>query len=303
MLNIVVPIAGRGSRFAKAGYTLPKPLIPVRGIPMIQVVSENLRPKCEHRFIFLCLTEHIERYSIDEKLKLTVPDGTIISIDTVTEGAACTVLLAKNHINNNDPLMIANSDQWVDIDINDYLNAMQRQQKDGFIMTMFSDDPKWSYIKFNEENEIAGIFEKQVVSNEATVGIYNYAKGSYFVKAAESMIKKDFRVNGEFYVAPAFNQMINEGLRIGFYNVGKEYDGMYGLGIPTDLAKFESLPVSIKFFNPTARSMTIKPPYFSSANLMAARATSSIVLEPSNFPSTLKSRECPIWPSMPRSSG
>jgi len=246
MLNIVVPMAGRGNRFVREGYTLPKPLIPVRGVPMVEVVVENLRPKKDHHFIFICLKEHIENYSMDSQLKSIIADATIISVDTVTEGAACTVLLTKEYINNDDALMIANSDQWVNIDINDYLGAMEEQKKDGFIMTMWADDPKWSYIKLNAGNEVIEVVEKQVVSNEATVGIYNYAKGSYFVKAAEAMIARDFRVNGEFYVAPAYNEMIKDGLNIGYYNVGKEYDGMYGMGIPSDLKKFESFEVSRK---------------------------------------------------------
>ncbi|MCK4784324.1 MAG: glycosyltransferase family 2 protein [Desulfobacteraceae bacterium] len=249
MLNIVIPMAGRGSRFIRGGYSLPKPLVPVCGVPMIRVVIDNVRPKCEHRFIFLCLKEHIEDCSIDDKLKSIVPEAVVITIDTVTEGAACTVLLAKDHINNDQPLMIANSDQWVDIDINDYLSAMEQEKRDGFIMTMWADDPKWSYIRLNENGDVIEVVEKKVVSNEATVGIYNYAKGSYFVDAAETMIRKDFRVKGEFYVAPAYNEIIDSGLKTGYYNVGKEWDGMYGLGIPSDLQKFESLAVSEKLLN------------------------------------------------------
>ncbi len=244
MLNIVIPMAGRGSRFVEQGYILPKPLIPVHDIPMIQLVIENLKPNCQHRFIFLCLKEHIAKYSIDEKLNLMEPSAEIISIDIVTEGAACTVLLAKNFIDNDDSLMIANSDQWVDADINEYLAAMGQQQYDGFIMTMRAHDTKWSYVKLNEKNQVTEVVEKQVVSNEATVGIYNYARGSYFIEAAEAMIKQDFRVNGEFYVAPAFNQMINKDLKIGFYNIGKENDGMYGMGIPSDLNSFLNNSIS-----------------------------------------------------------
>lgn len=249
MLNIIIPMAGRGSRFIEAGYTLPKPLIPVHGIPMIELVVANLRPKREHRFIFLCLKEHIEKYSMDTQLKSITADAKIVSVDTVTEGAACTVLLAKKLISNDDPLMVANSDQWVDLDINDYLVAMEKQKKDGFIMTMWADHPKWSYIRLDNDKHITEVVEKQVVSNEATVGIYNYAKGNYFVSAVEAMIAKNLRVNGEFYVAPAYNEMITNGLDIGYYNVGKEYNGMYGMGIPSDLKKFESFAVSKKAVN------------------------------------------------------
>jgi NDP-sugar pyrophosphorylase family protein len=112
-------MAGRGSRFQKEGYTLPKPLIPVLGKPMIQVVINNLRPKVAHRFIFICLQEHLEKYQVAEKLKAWASEGKeIVTVDQVTEDAACTVLLAKEFINNDEPLMIANSDQWVDADVN-----------------------------------------------------------------------------------------------------------------------------------------------------------------------------------------
>ncbi len=247
MLNIVVPMAGRGSRFQKEGYELPKPLIPVLGKPMIQVVINNLRSKQPHRFIFICLQEHLEKYNVAEKLKTWAGTGTeIVTVDQVTEGAACTVLLAKKFIDNDNPLMIANSDQWVDVRIDGYLDAMSEKDADGMIMTMTANDPKWSFVRFNEKDEIVEVVEKEVVSNEATVGIYNYKRGKDFVNAAERMISKNFRVNGEFYVAPAYNEMIADGKKIIAYNVGKEADGMYGLGIPSDLKLFESLPISRK---------------------------------------------------------
>jgi len=249
MLNIVVPMAGRGSRFLKEGYTLPKPLIPVHGKPMIQVVINNLKPKAKHKFIFLCLKEHIDQHQIDKKLKQWAPGCRVITVDQVTEGAACTVLLAKKLINNKNPLMIANSDQWVDIDINDYLKSMDDGKADGLIMTMWADDSKWSYVRFDEKGNVVEVVEKQVVSNEATVGIYNYKCGKYFVDAAESMIAKNLRVNNEFYVAPVYNEMIAKNQKLIIYNVGKVLDGMYGLGIPSDLKEFESLPVSKKATN------------------------------------------------------
>ena len=235
MLNIVIPMAGRGSRFSKAGYTVPKPLIDVHGKPMIEVVTQNIRPEREHRFIYLCLKEHIEKYNLHELLEKISHGCEIVMVDSVTEGAACTVLLAKELINNDDSLMIANSDQFVDIDINDYLG--QADRFDGMIMTMYADDPKWSYAKI-EDGLVKLVREKEVISNEATVGIYNYNKGSYFVKYAEQMIENNIRVNNEFYVAPAYNEMIEAGERIGYYNIGTVDDGMYGLGTPEDLERF-----------------------------------------------------------------
>jgi NDP-sugar pyrophosphorylase family protein len=238
MLNIVIPMAGRGSRFAHAGYTLPKPLIPVHGQPMIEVVIDNLRPRCDHRFIFLCLQEHLEKYQIERYLKQWAINCEIITVDEVTEGAACTVLLAKNLINSDEPLMIANCDQWIDIDINNYLDAVDSRQVDGLIMTMTANDPKWSFVRLNEFGYVGEVVEKQVVSKEATVGIYNYRKGADFVAAAEIMIAKNLKVNNEFYVAPAYNEMIASGKKVDFYNIGEDGRGMYGLGTPEDLNIF-----------------------------------------------------------------
>ena len=245
MLNIVIPMAGRGSRFVDAGYSLPKPLIPVRGIPMIRLVINNLCPMRSHKFIFICLQEHINDYNIELLLKRWVPDCDVVPVSHVTEGAACTVLLAKHLIYDENPLMIANSDQWVDININDYLISMDNKNAEGWIMSMTANDPKWSYIQFDENGKINSVVEKEVVSSEATVGIYNFKRGKDFVEAAEQMIEEGLKVKGEYYVAPAYDQMIKKKNHIGYFNIGDEANGMYGLGIPDDLKLFESLDISL----------------------------------------------------------
>jgi NDP-sugar pyrophosphorylase family protein len=246
MLNIVLPIAGRGSRFADAGYELPKPLIPVHGVPMIETVVRNVRPAVAHRFIFVALADHLRHLGMRETLERAAPGCVIVPVDRVTEGAACTVLLAREYIDTNDPLMLANSDQWVDVDINDYLGTMDRQRADGLIMTMKANDPKWSFAGLDPAGLVTTVVEKQVISDEATVGIYNFRRGLDFVRAADRMIEKNLRVNNEFYVAPTYNELIAEGARIAIHNVGSEGAGMYGLGIPSDLTAFLQTSVSLK---------------------------------------------------------
>lgn len=246
MLNIVIPMAGRGNRFREAGYTIPKPLIPVHGKPMIQVVINNLRPKCEHRFIFICLKEHIENSNVDKLLKDCVSGCEVVVVDAVTEGPACTVLLAKKLIDNNNSLMIANCDQYVEIDIDRYLEEMDKINANGLIMTFFSAHPKWSYVRLDQNSFVTEVAEKQVISNNATVGIYNFRRGSDFVKATEMMIASNLRINNEFYVAPVYNQIIGWGGKVVIYDVGRENDGMYGLGTPKDFEFFLSTNVSLK---------------------------------------------------------
>lgn len=246
MLNIVLPIAGRGSRFAEAGYSLPKPLIPVHGVPMIEVVVNNVRPRCSHRFIFVALLEHLEHLDMRETLERIAPGSEVIPVSKVTQGAACTVLLAREFIDTNGPLMLANSDQWVDIDINEYLTELDRREADGLIMTMWADDPKWSYSAVDGDGMVTRVVEKQVISNNATVGIYNFRHGRDFVRAAEQMIAKDIRVNNEFYVAPAYNEMIGWGARVVVYGIGEEGSGMHGIGIPEDLNAFLRSDASLR---------------------------------------------------------
>lgn len=239
MLNIVIPMAGRGSRFANAGFQTPKPLIPVGGRPMIQWVIDNIRPARPHRFIFLCLAEHLQQYpEVPRELARLCPGCEIVPVAGVTEGAACTVLLAEKFIDSPDPLMIANSDQIVDLSIEDYLAAGDPPDVSGLIMTFWSDHPKWSYCRLRDDGTVSEVVEKQVVSNEATVGIYNFRHGADFVRAAKNMIAADLRVNNEFYVAPCYNQLIAEGAKVIVARTGREYAGMYGLGIPEDLEFF-----------------------------------------------------------------
>lgn len=244
MLNIVIPMAGRGSRFANAGYKLPKPLIPVHGIPMIKVVIDNLAPKCEHRFIFICQNEAIEKFNIDKQLRSFTQDPVIVGIDGITEGQVCSVLLAKKFLCSDDALMTANCDQFIDFDINEYLDEINSRKLDGMIMTMKSSDPKWSYARIDENGFVTETAEKKVISDQATVGIYNFSNGKDFIAAAEEMISDNIRVNGELYTCPVYNYLIRQNKKIGVFSIGEEYNGMYGLGIPKDLDFFISNPIS-----------------------------------------------------------
>lgn len=244
MLNIVIPMAGRGQRFVDAGYQLPKPLVPIHGHPMIRVVIANLTPSRPHKFHFLLLREHADRYGLADRLREWSPGCEIIFVDEVTQGAACTVLLARDLIDSADPLMIANCDQYIDASVDDYLAAMGDAQ--GLIMTMTAEDPKWSFVRFDDNGRVVEVVEKVVVSTEATVGIYNYRHGRDFVAAADAMIAADLRVNGEFYVAPAYNEIIRRGGEIRCHSIGSVDAGMYGIGTPRDLEDFCARPISVK---------------------------------------------------------
>lgn len=228
-MNVLIPMAGAGSRFSSAGYTFPKPLIEVRGKPMIQVVVENLN--IEANYVFIVQKEHYEKYNLQYLLNLIAPNCKIVQVDGVTEGAACTTLLAKEYIDNDQPLVIANSDQYVEWNSNECLYAFSADGIDGGIITFKATHPKWSYAKVGDDGFVSEVAEKKPISDNATVGIYYWKKGSDYVKYAEEMIEKDIRVNNEFYVCPVFNQAIEGGKKVRI----KECEKMWGIGTPEDL--------------------------------------------------------------------
>lgn len=231
-LNILIPMAGAGSRFKEAGYIFPKPLIEINNKPMIQWVIESL--KLEGNYIFIVQKEHQEKYNINSVLKILKPNCKIIELDSVTEGAACTTLLAKKFINSNNPLVIANSDQYIEWNSIKSMYNFNSKKIDGSILTFEATHPKWSYAKVDKNNFVLEVAEKKVISKNATVGVYYWKKGSDYIKYAESMIKKNIRVNKEFYVCPVFNEAIQDKKKI----IIDEVLEMHGLGIPEDLNNF-----------------------------------------------------------------
>ena len=228
-LNVLIPMAGAGSRFQQAGYTFPKPLIDVQGKPMIQIVVDNLN--IDATFIFVVQKEHRAKYNLDTLLNLITPNCKIVEVDGITEGAACTTLLAKEHIDMDIPLVMANSDQFLEWDSNEFMYKMIEQKVDGGIVTFQSTHPKWSFAKVDKYGYVTEVAEKNPISDIATVGVYYWSKGSDYIKYAEQMIEKNIRTNNEFYTCPVFNEAIDDGKKIKTFNIDK----MWGLGTPEDL--------------------------------------------------------------------
>jgi HAD superfamily hydrolase (TIGR01509 family) len=231
--NILIPMAGSGSRFFNAGYKDPKPLINVDGKPMIQKVVENIG--IPGNYIFIVQAEHYKKYDLQNSLTKLVPGCKIIQVDGVTDGAARTALLAKQYIDNQRPLIIANSDQLLDWDSSEFISQLLEIGSDGNMALFLANEDKWSYAKI-KNNRVVEVAEKVVISNNASTGIYGWAKGSDYVKYAEQMIEKNIRVNNEFYICPVYNEAIQDNKRV----LPMFVDAMYGLGTPEDLEKFLS---------------------------------------------------------------
>jgi dTDP-glucose pyrophosphorylase len=245
MINIVIPMAGMGSRFTEAGYTKPKPFIDIDGKPMVIRVMENL--SCpDARFILIARKEHIQsELSLVRDIEKEY-NAKFISIDKLTEGTACTVLFARTEINNDYPLLIANSDQIVDIRMSDFIDDCFNRNLDGHILC-FDDielNPKWSFAQINEAGHVVRVKEKEAISNLATVGIYFFTRGKDFVNGAIDMIINNDRVRNEFYTCPVYNYLISQGMRIGTYCI--DFHQMHGLGTPEDLKFYLDFTKSVK---------------------------------------------------------
>lgn len=231
-------MAGMGKRFADVGYLDPKPFIPVKGKIMIERVLNNLHYK-NARYILIARKEHVEARR-DQVEYLQKKYNVIIEVvDRVTDGAACTVLKAHRHINNETPLLIANSDQIVDASIADFIDDCARRNLDGSILTFPSDHPKWSYAKTDENGLVTEVREKVVISNKATVGIYLFSQGKDFVDGALDMISQADKVSHEYYVCPIYNHLIKTGKKIGIFDISE--DQMHGTGTPEDLELYSKL--------------------------------------------------------------
>lgn len=239
MTNVVIPMAGAGSRFAKEGYTKPKPFIDVNGRTMIERVMENINLPDAHYYL-IARKEHIEQEpEVVRDIESNYP-VTFIPIGHLTEGAACTVLYAHSYINNDVPLLMANSDQLVDIELSDYIQDCKNRKLDGSILTFSSNHEKWSYAKTNEQGLVTEVREKVVISEHATVGIYYFSSGKLFVDSSLDMIVRNDRVNNEFYVCPVYNYAIQlHGANIGIYSI--EESQMHGIGTPQDLNQYLEL--------------------------------------------------------------
>ena len=233
-MNVLIPMAGAGKRFEEMGYSFPKPLVDVDGKPMIQVVVDSLN--IDAKYIYVVQKEHYEKYNLKHLLNLISPNCEIIQIDEITEGAACTTLLAEKYINNDEPLLMANSDQYLDWNSNEFMYSMIADDIDGGILTFTATHPKWSFAKLDDSGFVERVAEKDPISNIATVGVYFWTKGSDYVKYCKQMIEKDIRTNNEFYVCPVYNQGIEDGKKIKTYHIDRKQ--MWGLGTPEDLKRF-----------------------------------------------------------------
>lgn len=234
-MNIVMPMAGRGSRFADVGYRVPKPMIEVKGKPMYAWAMDSLPLTLARRVIFICLDEHLKGFGLEEDIHRRYAHlaPLVIPLSKVTEGQACTVLEARKHIDVAEPLIIYNADTWCRTGLDASLPTLPASVA-GVLGVFEAPGDKWSFARTDATGRVVEVAEKRRISNHASTGLYHFASGAEFVREADAMIAANDRVNNEFYVAPVYNRMIAQGREVRV-DVAKE---VWVLGTPEDLAHF-----------------------------------------------------------------
>jgi dTDP-glucose pyrophosphorylase len=233
--DVVVPMAGEGDRFRQAGYELPKPLIDVGGEPMVRRAVESLGlPEAD--YVYLVRAQHVASYGVDRYLRLLTRSASVLRVAELTDGTARTCMLAEEFMDNDRPLVIMNSDQVIRWDADEALHRMVARNLDGLMLTFPcpTREPKWSYLETEPDGDrIVRVAEKDPVSDRAMVGVYIWRRGRDFVRSCRRMFADDRRVNGEFYVTPSVQYLLDEGMRFEAYDVE-----MHGLGTPEDLQRY-----------------------------------------------------------------
>jgi dTDP-glucose pyrophosphorylase len=245
-VNIVIPMAGQGRRFIEAGYVTPKPLLKIGDDLVIKHIIDIMRiPQAQ--FIFIVRQDHCDEFQLDKRLLEIEPNAKVVKISEMTQGAVCTVLLAKHLIDNPDPVIIKDCDQIINWNPEHFFEFVERNKADGAIVNIHTDRPNYSFSRVNSRGQIIETAEKSVISNYGSVGIYYFAKGSDLVKYAQRMIDKNIRTNNEFYTSPVYNQFIQDFKTILHYPIAE----IFQLGTPEEF--FENKNKALEFLESRSR--------------------------------------------------
>jgi CTP:molybdopterin cytidylyltransferase MocA len=237
-MRLLVLMAGDSEAFAAAGHTYPKNLVEIEGLPLVQRVVEGLAAVIAHSTEATVLVRETEnrRFHTGDIVSLLAPHATVLAVPDLASGAACTALLAIEHIERDEPLLVVNGDQVVDADLLAILDDFDRRRLDGGIVTFDGVHPRWSYVRCDDDGLVVEATEKRPISRQATAGTYWFRRGGDFVDGAMAMIRKDAAVDGRFYVCPVYNELILSGRRIGTCHI--ERDRYHTLSSPQAVALY-----------------------------------------------------------------
>lgn len=256
-INLIIPAAGLGSRFQMSGVRTPKPLIEIQGIPMIAWVVANFELEPDDKIFIISQRKDKLPEKLDKFLSKFMERIQFVEINELTNGAATTLEFALNRITSANPVLSVNSDQYISGDLSSYLASVRAGECAGQILLMSAHGNKWSYVERDSFGKIVKVVEKIQVSDEATVGIYGWRDSQTVLESIKAMKNAEFRVNGEFYVAPSYNYLRTNDNLISSSNIGIINSDVHGLGTPEDLEIFLANPNLEKFTLDVRRNLGI----------------------------------------------
>ena len=237
-MNVIIPMAGESKIFKEASLAYSKNFVEINHKPLFQRVFEGVSELEADSFIFIVNNEDAQKFHIGKSLKLLVPNCRVVVSEGTTAGAACSVLLAAEFIDNDSELVISNGDQILEMDLQGVIENFRAKNFDGGIVTFESVHPRWSFVRLDEHGLVVETSEKDPISKNATAGFYYFKHGADFVAAAKAMIMKDASVNGQYYVCPAYNELILRQKIIGCYKIPVR--NYYPLTTPKEIAEYET---------------------------------------------------------------
>ncbi len=234
MINILIPAMGT-STFYKDSY-FPKPLYEINGKTMLEMVVENYKDLDLKQYIFVFSEEDCLKFHLDASAKILTQTSQVIKLRNQTAGALCTSLIAVDYINNDMPLIIANSDQIITVNYRDVISWFDKANVDAGIITFPSIHPRWSYAR-KKGDEIVEVAEKRPLSKDAIAGFYYFRKGCDFIMAAKKALIKRNHLDGRYYISSSINELILSGKKVGYFDIEKEqYKSFYS---PAKVKEYE----------------------------------------------------------------
>jgi NDP-sugar pyrophosphorylase family protein len=254
-LTLVIPAAGLGSRFRNVGVTTPKPLIPILEIPMLEWVIGNFKLESGDSLVIIgqvseSLKSKLDLVDIAKKVDLR-----FVEIDGLTDGPATTVTKAFPYINMKQPLIVANSDQYISADLQPFVDSVRARTHNGLILSMTATGNKWSYVGRDIVGKVVEVQEKVEISDEATVGVYAWSSGELCRDGITAQYEANGKVNNEFYVAPTYNYLLQQGSEVETVHIGIHGEDVHGVGTPEDLNSFLANPAVMSFKSQILRNL------------------------------------------------
>lgn len=223
LINILVLAAGKSPN-QNGERDFPLCLTEIGNNSLLEKIIQNTSTLSNGKYSFIFLEKESQRFHLDKIVSLLIKDSKCVLVPEHTQGSACTALLSASQLDQDAELLIVSANELVDLDLETVIVGFREKKLDAGTLIFRSLHPRYSFVSLDENGFVKETAQKEPISNNATVGIFWYAKTSDFVNGAKNLIRKDAKVDDKFFLAPVFNELVLQHKRIGVFNLP---DGRY----------------------------------------------------------------------------